>query len=110
MLDYKIPMLYIFHPKKNVHIKKSQLPKGMTYIEYKDEGGYVSSEIGFLYKKRKYNWIYLKVVDFLDKLAEEEDLSDYFKLELLYNLGDGLIEMRIPKTNKKGVFRIYYCK
>ncbi len=102
-------MLYIFYPKENVHINKSQLEKDMPYIEYKDEGGYVSTEINNLLKKRKYNWLYLKVVDFLDKLAEDDDLSAYFNLELLKAIGDGLIEMRIPKTDKKGVFRIYYC-
>ena len=107
MLYYK-HMFYIFYPKENIHINKSQLEKDMTYIEYKDEGGYVSIEINNLFKKRKNNWLYLKVVDFLDKLAEEDDLSAYFNLELLKAIGDGLIEMRIPKTDKKGVFRIYY--
>ncbi len=102
-------MLYIFYPKENIHINKSQLEKGMLYIEYKDEGGYVSTEIENLYKKRKNNWLYLKVVDFLDKLADEDDLSAYFNLQLLESIGDGLIEMRIPKTDKRGVFRIYYC-
>lgn len=102
-------MLYIFYPKENIHINKSQLKKDMVYIEYKDEGGYVSTEIDNLYKKRKNNWLYLKVVDFLDKLADEEDLSAYFNLRLLEAIGDGLIEMRIPKTDKRGVFRIYYC-
>lgn len=102
-------MLYIFYPNKNIHINKSQLKPGAIYIEYKDEGGYVSNEIDNLFKKRKYNWLYLKVVDFLDKLADEDDLSAYFNQDLLKGIGDGLIEMRIPKTDKKGVFRIYYC-
>lgn len=53
-------MLYIFYPKENIHINKSQLEKDMPYIEYKDEGGYVSNEIDNLFKKRKYNWLYLK--------------------------------------------------
>ena len=45
----------------------------------------------------------------MDKLSDEEDLETYFKLELLKGIGDGIIEMRIPKTDKRGVFRIYYC-
>jgi len=102
-------MLYVFYPKENIHINESQLIKDMQYIEYKDEGGYVSAEINALYKKKKYRWLYLKVVDFLDKIAEEDDLSSYFSLDLLEGIGDGLIEMRIPKADKRGVFRINYC-
>ena len=102
-------MLYIFYPNKNIHINKSQLKPGAIYIEYKDEGGYVGKEIENLYKKRKYAWLYLKVIDFLDKLADEDDLSEYFDLERLNGIGDGITEMRIPKTDRRGVFRIYYC-
>lgn len=109
MLYYITLMLYIFYPNKNIHINKELATKDNPYIEYKDEGGYVGNEIAFLYKKRKFTWLYLKVVDFLDKLSVEDDLTDYFKLELLSGLGDGLNEMRIPKTDRRGVFRIYYC-
>ena len=102
-------MLYIFYPNKKIHKSKKQLRPDETYIEYKDEGGFVGNEIEKLSKKRKLFWLYLKVVDFLDKLSDEEDLETYFKLELLRGIGDGIIEMRIPKTDKRGVFRIYYC-
>lgn len=102
-------MFYIFYPNTNIHKNKSQLKEGDIYIEYKDEGGYVGNEILSLSKKRKFFWIYAKVVDFLDKLANEDDLSAYFDTEKLKYLGDSIIEMRIPKTDKKGVFRIYYC-
>lgn len=102
-------MLYIFYPGTDIHKNKSQLKNGDVYIEYKDEGGYVGNEILTLSKKRKFFWIYAKVVDFLDKLAEEEDLSAYFDIGSLKGIGDSIVEMRIPKTDKKGVFRIYYC-
>ena len=102
-------MFYIFYPKTNIHKNRFQLKEGEFYIEYKDEGGYVGAEISILAKKKKFFWIYAKVVDFLDKLANEDDLSVYFETEKLKNIGDNIIEMRIPKTDRRGVFRIYYC-
>ena len=102
-------MFYIFYPSTNIHKNKNQLKNGEKYTEYKDEDGYVGKEISTLSKKKKYFWIYAKVVDFLDKLADEDDLSKYFETGKLEGIGDNIIEMRIPKTDSKGVFRIYYC-
>lgn len=102
-------MFYIFYPRTNIHKNKLQLKEGEIYVEYKDEGGYVGAEISILAKKKRFFWIYAKVVDFLDKLSIEDNLSTYFETEKLKSIGDNVIEMRIPKTDRRGVFRIYYC-
>lgn len=108
---YYLLMHYIFYPKTTIHKNKSELKNGESYIEYKDEGGYVGNEISDLLKKNKTRWVYLRVVDLLDKLAleENEGLKHYFSNEILKNIRNGITEIRVPKQDKKGVFRIYYC-
>ena len=51
----------------------------------------------------------LLVEAFLKKLAPIKDLAELQKSEEIFPVGEGLWEMRIPKTRKGGVVRIYFC-
>lgn len=52
----------------------------------------------------------LKVETFLRRVRGLTDLEPLLKSEEIWALGDGLWEMRIPKTASGGVVRIYFCK
>ena len=51
----------------------------------------------------------LKVETFLLTVKALTDLQDLLKSGQIAALGDSLYEMRIPKTLKGGVVRIYFC-
>lgn len=98
-------MKYIFYPQENTYESiENQIEK-----KYLNAGGYVGEFFNSLAKKRKTRWVYTKIVAFLNKLADEDDLTNYYKIKTLYCLGNSLYEMRIPKVDSKGVSRIYYC-
>ncbi len=56
-------------------------------------------------KKRRY---FLLVNEFLKKLSECDSIDPYVKCQMILPLKKGLYEMRIPKTRKEGVVRIYF--
>lgn len=91
-------MLFIFYPDtmEFSEINLDEIPKGS-----------VAKEIVKLSKKHKN--LYLRVKIFLNKIKDADDISIYFSTGELFNLKDGLYEMRIPPQRKGGVFRIYYC-
>jgi hypothetical protein len=96
---FKVSMEFLFYPDP-VIIKSSQ------EVLTSRPAGAVRKEIDDLSKKHKD--LYTLVKDFLEKLLKSSDLSVYYRIEWLYDLGDGLHEMRIPKTRRGGVFRIYF--
>ncbi|MBD5412077.1 MAG: hypothetical protein HDR51_04925 [Treponema sp.] len=77
-------------------------------IPYEEAEGVVGKEIKKLKKQHKN--IYLRVKSFLNKICEVNNLNEFYERETIRDLGGGLNEIRIPKQNKGGVFRIYFCK
>jgi|SRR5690554_643596 len=78
--------------------------------EAKDEGGDVGKEIKGLSKYRQD--LYLRVKSFLKALKKVTDIAPYLQNKQIFKFPqkyDGLYEMRIPKQEKGGVFRIYFC-
>ena len=70
--------------------------------------GAVARELERLEEKHKD--LALKVWDFLKRtIGSADELQVYYNDGHLFNLTGGLHEMRIPKTRKGGVFRIYFC-
>ena len=51
----------------------------------------------------------LKVETFLDHIKNTNSLDFFERSEQISNLSGGLYEMRIPKQDRKGVVRIYFC-
>jgi hypothetical protein len=78
--------------------------------EAKDEVGDVGKEIKDLYRHR--SDLYLRVKSFLKALKKVTDIAPYLQNKQIFKFPqkyDGLYEMRIPKQEKGGVFRIYFC-
>ena len=73
----------------------------------KEEQGDVKEFLEHDLQKR--NDLRVKVEVAIKKLCENNDQRPFFASGLLENLGDGLYEIRVPKTCSGGVVRIYYC-
>lgn len=91
-------MIFLFYPDPTECSQSVPLEKPT---------GPVRKEIISLTPKHKD--LYLLVKDYLNKLLAMTDLSQEYQREVLFDLGGGLHEMRIPKTRRGGVFRIYFC-
>jgi len=57
----------------------------------------------------KHKELMLLVETFLDTVRRNGSLDLMLKSEQIGQLGDGLYEMRIPKSKRGGVVRIYFC-
>ena len=91
-------MKLLFYPDPEEYSQNISLEKPV---------GAVRKEIIKLVPKHKD--LYLLVKDYLNKLVGITDLSLEYQREILFDLGCGLHEMRIPKIRRGGVFRIYFC-
>ncbi len=63
-------------------------------------------------KKKKYRWLYSLVMETLKDVEENcTDLSEHEKLERVERLShrkEPIYEFRIPKTDRRGVARLYF--
>lgn len=58
----------------------------------------------------KYRELQVLVESFLGRVMEVSDLQPFFDSKQIAPLGADLFEMRIPKTRRGGVVRIYFCR